>query len=122
MPLAQRNDQPVPTSNPLAELQGKVREGYEDDSPAIRVPGSVWPAYPAALKAERLEGEVIAAFIVDTLGVVDPSSLRILKATHPLFAASVRDALPQMRFIPAEVNGVKITKLVQQRYVFSLPH
>jgi len=133
LPLIREKDRPVPNSNPLAELQGKVSGSnrvsganqayfeFQVDKPAMPVLGSIQPVYPDSLKAAKIEGEVVAAFIVDTLGVPDPGSLKILKSTHPLFAAAVRDALPVMRFVPAELNGVKVRELVQKPYVFNIP-
>lgn len=61
-------------------------------------------------------------FVVDTLGRAELGSLRILKSTHPLFSAAVRNALPRMRFLPAMRAGVKVRELVQQPFVFNVVH
>ncbi|MFI5233268.1 MAG: energy transducer TonB [Gemmatimonadales bacterium] len=128
LPLVRRNDQPVPTSNPLKELEGKVSGAntvhfeYQVDKPAVPAPMSASPQYPDSLKAAKVEGEVVASFVVDTLGLADPTSLRILKSTNPLFAGAVRDALPLMVFIPAELAGVKVRQVVQRSFTFTLPH
>ena len=57
---------------------------------------------------------------VDTTGRAEPSSLKILKSSHDLFIQSVKNALPQMKFIPAEVGGRKVKQLVQQPFSFSI--
>ena len=63
---------------------------------------------------------VLATFVVDTTGRADPSSFKVLRATHQLFEKAVRDALPRMRFIPAEVGGKKVKQLVQQPFSFAI--
>src|SRR5665213_4560999 len=59
LPLIRRNDAPVPNSNPLADLQGKVSGPnivppvyfeYQVDKPAMPVPGTASPQYPDSLK------------------------------------------------------------------------
>jgi outer membrane biosynthesis protein TonB len=129
LPLITHNDQPVPNSNPLRELQGKIQGQaqqpavyfeYQVDKPAQQVPEGVAPHFPDSLRVAKVEGEVRAAFTVDTMGLADTTSLHILKSTHRLFSAAVRDALPQMRFIPAELHGAKVKQLVMQSFVFNL--
>jgi len=129
LPLITPNDQPVPNSNPLKELQGKIQGQaqqptvyfeYQVEKPVRQAPGSIMPRHPDSLRVARVEGEVVAAFIVDTTGLADTTSLKILKSTHRLFAAAVRDALPHMRFIPAELGGVKVKQLVMQPFVFNI--
>ena len=45
---------------------------------------------------------------------------RGLKSSHELFPAAVRNALPSMRFLPAEVGGRKVKQLVQQPFTFAI--
>jgi protein TonB len=37
-----------------------------------------------------------------------------------MFEQAVRSALPNMRFLPAEIGGRKVKQLVQQPFVFAL--
>ena len=124
--IIEKNQQPRPNSNPLAELQGKVQAQvyfeYQVDRPAVQAPGSVWPVYPDSLKKAKVEGEVVASFAVDTLGRVDVETIQILKWTQQLFVVAVLDALPRMKFRPAELKGVKVRQLVQQPFVFNIAH
>ena len=53
-------------------------------------------------------------------GRVEVATFKVITSTHDLFAASVRRALPAMRFLPAEVGGRKVKQLVQQPFVFNL--
>ena len=60
------------------------------------------PRYPNLLRQAAVEGEVLAQFVVDTDRRAEVGSLKILKSSHDLFTESVRTALPQMRFVPAD--------------------
>lgn len=142
LPLVHRQQDAVPSSNPLGELNRKMpfivgkisadsmdrieaarpRNEHEVDKPATLAPGSPAPIYPESLKIKRVEGDFVAQFIVDTTGRVEVASFRVVKRGHPLFIAAVRDALPAMRFIPAEVKGEKVRQWVVRPFVFNLPH
>jgi protein TonB len=78
------------------------------------------PRYPDMLRSANVEGEVIAQFVVDQNGKADMSTFKVLKSSHDLFTASVKNVLPSMRFLPAEVGGSKVKQLVQMPFVFSL--
>jgi len=90
------------------------------EKPVVQLPTSSVPRYPELLKTSGVEGEVLAEFVVDTTGRAEPSSFKVLKATHELFALAVKNALPGMRFLPAEVNDRKVKQLVRQPYLFAL--
>ncbi len=93
---------------------------FQVEKPVVPAPGSVSPRYPDMLRQAGVEGEVLAQFVVDTTGRAESGSLKILKTSHDLFVQSVKNALPQMRFIPAEVGGRKVKQLVQQPFSFSI--
>jgi TonB family protein len=93
---------------------------YQVDKPVMAVPGSALPVYPPELKARKVEGEVVVAFVVDTAGMAEVNTLKILKSTDSAFTEAVRVALPQMRFIPALVGQKKVRQLVQQPFVFAI--
>ena len=93
---------------------------FQVEKPVVPAPGSTSPRYPDMLRQAGVEGEVLAQFVVDTTGRAEPASLKILKSSHDLFIQSVKNALPQMKFIPAEVGGRKVKQLVQQPFSFSI--
>ena len=88
------------------------------DSQVAPIPGSSGPRYPAHLKTADVEGEVFASFVVDTTGRAVPSSFRALRETHADFTKAVVAALEQMRFVPAERSGRKVSTLVEQPFGF----
>ena len=90
------------------------------EKPVAQAPGSPGPAYPEMLKSSGVEGTVLAMFVVDTTGRAEPGTLKILSSGHALFEAAVKNALPRMRFLPAEIGGRKVKQLVQQPFAFAL--
>lgn len=80
------------------------------------------PRYPKFLAQAGVEGRVVARFVVDTLGQVEPSSLQIVQSTQEQFAVAVREIMPRMHFMPAEVRGVRVRQLVEQTFQFELKH
>jgi protein TonB len=72
------------------------------------------------LRSANVEGEVLAQFVVDTTGRVEPNSIKILKSSHDLFTNAVQQALRTARYYPAEIGGRKVKQLVQQPFNFTL--
>jgi protein TonB len=93
---------------------------FQVEKPVSQAPGSATPRYPDILRQAGVEGEVLATFVVDTTGRADVSSFKVLRTTHEAFSTAVRQALPSMRFIPAEVGGKKVKQLVQQPFSFAI--
>ena len=90
------------------------------DKPVIPAPGSPAPRYPQDLRASSISGCVLVQFIVDTTGRADRGTLRLLAYTHREFVEAVWDALPKMRFTPAEIRGRKVRQIVQQPFNFTI--
>lgn len=100
--------------------KGGVYFEFQVDRRVRQVPDTGGLKYPDMLRAASVEGEVLAQFVVDTAGVYEGTSFKVLRSSHELFTQAVRDALPLMRFTPAEVGGAKVRQLVQQPFTFSL--
>jgi outer membrane biosynthesis protein TonB len=92
----------------------------EVDSAATRDPASAAPAYPLSLLKQNVQGSVYTQYVVDTNGFADTTSLKIVRSTHPEFTASVRAALPYMRFSAARLAGRKVRQLVEQEFSFKI--
>jgi protein TonB len=93
---------------------------FQVERPAMQAPNSATPLYPDILRQAGVEGEALVSFVVDTSGRVDVATFKVVLASHELFAAAVRNALPRMRFIPAVVGDRKVRQLVQQPYSFTI--
>lgn len=83
-------------------------------------PGNPAPRYPDILREAKIEGEVLAQFVVDTLGHPDLDTFKVLKSTHDLFTQAVLGSLPNMAFYPALVGGRKVKQLIQMPFQFNL--
>jgi TonB family protein len=76
--------------------------------------------YPEELRRENMEGSVLLSFVVDEQGRPLDGSVRLVKATHALFAQAVLGFLPKQRFEPARIGGCPVAQLVQWPFNFSL--
>jgi TonB family protein len=85
------------------------------------VDGNPTPKYPSKLESARVGGEVLVQFVVDTMGQVDMSQFKVLKASDPLFVDAVRSVIPEWKFSPAHVGGYTVKQLVQMPFTFKVP-
>jgi len=83
-------------------------------------PGNPAPRYPDQLRAQGVEGEVLARVAVNTDGTPDMSTFGIVRSTNDQFSVEVRNAVKRMRFIPAIKNGQPVKQLIQMPFQFSL--
>jgi TonB family protein len=97
-----------------------VATAVDVDSVVARFADSAAPVYPPKLLELKIEGGAYVQFVVDTMGVADTTSFRVISATHPEFAQSVREALPGMRFRPAILRSRKVPQLVEQPFMFKI--
>ena len=93
---------------------------FQVEKPVMQAPNSPTPQYPDILRQAGVEGEALVSFVVDTTGRADPTSFKVIRTTHELFATAVKNALPRMRFIPAEVGDKQVRQLVQQPFSFAI--
>ncbi|MFI5310444.1 MAG: M56 family metallopeptidase [Gemmatimonadales bacterium] len=104
----------------LSPAAGPTYVEFQVDKQVIAAPGSAAPRYPSILRTAGVEGEVLAMFVVDSAGLAEPTTLKIVHSTHELFTNAVRNALPDMRFVAAQVQGRKVKQLIQQPFVFAI--
>jgi TonB family protein len=89
--------------------------------PAAIAVGGAGPRYPNAMREMRVRGSVTVAFIVDSKGEPDVSSLQVVVSTDDAFTEAVRQALPKMQFTAAELNGQKVGQVMQLTFGFGFP-
>ena len=104
------------TGSPLG---GVVEERLVDRSPRL-IGNPVPPVFPSALRYTGRGGRVLVEFVVDTTGRAEMDGFKVVQAADPLFAESVRAALPRYRFSPGEAGGRKVRTLVQLPFDFTL--
>ena len=103
---------PEVVNGPYFESQVERSAGFAD--------GFKGPVYPADLKAKRIEGSVLAQFVVNADGSAEMSSFKVLRGDNPGFIDAVRDAVGAGLFTPALVGGRPVKQLMQQPFAFSL--
>ena len=112
---------------PPAELDKQVEDRLlftadQVDVAAQADSGStIRPAYPDSLYRERVVGQVLVEFVVDTSGMVILESISAVSTTHALFTDAVRRALRDARFHPATLAGRRVRQLVQLPVKFEMP-
>jgi protein TonB len=107
---------------PIASLPsgGDIFDVRSVDRPVRPLAGNPAPRYPAPLAQAGVQGVVTMRFVVDTTGRVEPGSIRVARGAHLLFERAVREILPHLRFLPADVAGVKVRQIVEQPFLFEL--
>ena len=63
---------------------------------------------------------MLVRFVVDTTGRVERGSVQVVSSSNELFTASVRSALPSLRFRPASAGGRLVRQLVELPFEFAL--
>lgn len=79
------------------------------------------PDYPYELRRTKTPGMVVAEFVVDAKGRVEPTTFSIVQSTNPMFTQAVGEALADARFVPAQVGGRRVRQMVQLPVRFVLP-
>ena len=78
------------------------------------------PAYPPLLRAAGVQGQVIVTAVVDTLGLAENGSVRIVRSDNPGFDGAALATVRAARFRPARMYGRAVRVLVQVPVVFRL--
>lgn len=92
----------------------------EVDSIAVFDATSAAPEYPETMALRRVEGTAVLRFVIDSTGLIDMSTVRVMSATHSAFARAVLEAMPRMKFRPASVAGRPVRLLVEQMFSFKI--
>jgi outer membrane biosynthesis protein TonB len=111
----------VPNADPAPA--GDTRVYYEHAVGCAAEPFSSNPppVYPRVPTAERRRRELLARFVVDTTGLVEPSSIRFMAGEDPRFAAAARTTLSRWRFTKPTRRGRPVRQLSHASIVFEPP-
>ena len=109
------------TATQLAEMVASLKV-YTPDQVDIPARGDSLsrpqPQYPEALLFTGVPGQVLAEFVVDTLGHVELDTFGVISSTNPKFTEAVQRALPDWAYAPAMLQGRRVRQLVQQPFSF----
>jgi TonB family protein len=104
-------------SGVAARLSAELRDELEVDQP-VEIVEQPSLRYPPALAQAGVVGRVELEYVVDTLGRVEPGSVRTLASTQPEFEAVARRAVLASRFRPAEWRGQLVRQRARQSFRF----
>jgi protein TonB len=99
--------------------EGPMPAGHVDVLPIALVSNPL-PTYPLILAQSRIGGHVLVEFTIDSAGVVDMASLRVLRSTNNLFTEAVRAVIPHLRFLPAQIGQHSVGVRVRQPFEFTV--
>jgi protein TonB len=85
----------------------------------VQIKQKVAPAYPAHLRNARVGGEVLVQFVVDERGDAMMNTFKAVKSTNSALTDTVKEAVADMTFEPAQVGGQKVKQLVQLPFKFA---
>jgi len=80
------------------------------------------PVYPPLLQQAGIEGVVMVQAIIDTMGRVEPNSLKITQTANPGFNESAKQTVLKSLFRPARVYGKAVRVLIQIPINYNLKH
>jgi protein TonB len=109
---------PGPTRGDSTRLGGVLAQA-EVDQPAEAV-HQPKPRYPPMLQQAGIEGRVLVEFIIDTLGHIEPASLRVLESSNAGFEAAASETLRRSVFRPARVQGRPVRQRTIQAVGFRI--
>jgi TonB family protein len=76
--------------------------------------------YPRILQEAGIPGRAVVQFVIDTLGGVEPTSVRVLEHTHLAFADAARTGVLDARFNPARLGVHPVRQLSKMPVRFTL--
>jgi TonB family protein len=113
-------------------VEGGVADGIVPSSDAVlsvdvvqekpeRLAGPL-PVYPPLLQQAGIEGTVMVQAIIDTMGRIEPNSLKIITTANPGFNESAKQTVLKSLFRPARVYGKAVRVLIQLPITYSIKH
>ena len=88
--------------------------------PAI-APGFRMAPFPDTLRRPGYEGSVEAALVVGTDGAVRSGTVAVMSSTDPVLSRWACDAVPAMRFVPAQEGGRPVATQVLVPFSYRVP-
>jgi TonB family protein len=107
----------TPPDSVTARSSAAPRDELEVDDP-VQLLEQPPVRYPPTLAEAGVAGRVELEFVVDTVGRVEPRSVRTLASTQPEFEAAARGAVLVSRFRPAQWRGQVVRQVARQSFRF----
>src|SRR6266571_3181063 len=103
---------PAPLDEPL--------KGFQTVAVLPEIPSVIPPVYPALLKRVGIQGRVVIRAVIDTMGRVDPTSVRIIKSPNPGFDEPTKQWVLKALFRPARLHGQAVRVIVNLPFDYSI--
>jgi protein TonB len=78
------------------------------------------PRYPEILRQAGIEGSVLVDAVLDTLGRVEPTSVRVVRGAHALFDAEAMAMVLGSRYRAGRMDGRAVRVRIQVPVAFAL--
>ncbi len=102
----------------LSPVSGAFEAAVVDEPPELVSRPAV--RYPPLLLRAGIEGHVTLRFVVDSLGIPEPTSLEVLEVTHAGFTRAAEELILRSQFAPGRVGARAVRVLVEQTVVFDI--
>lgn len=76
------------------------------------------PPYPSLLRQAGVGGAVGVAFVVDTVGIPEGASIKVLRSPNPGFDLAVKRTVSRWRFTPAVACGLRARVRLTHEFAF----
>jgi hypothetical protein len=88
---------------------------FQVTAPAAWIPDSTIATHPVPPVRGAVRGELdaLVQFVVDTAGVPDPASFKVLAARDEALATAGREAVLRWRYRPARMGTCPVPQIVQ---------
>ena len=106
-----RTDSSTGTSGMVPPGNEVFMEAIVEEKPAVLSGPRL--QFPELLRQAGIEGRVLVQAIVDTLGRVEPNSVKVLQSPNPGFDQSATNYVLKALFRPARVHGRAVRVLIQ---------
>ena len=80
------------------------------------------PVYPPLLMQAGIEGTVMVQAVIDTMGRVEETSVKVTQSANPGFNESAKQTVLKSLFRPARVYGKAVRVLVQLPITYTIRH
>jgi hypothetical protein len=95
---------------------------WEVEAPAEERDGNVRPGYRVSLRRPGVRDTISVQYVIDTSGVIDTTSVKLLRSTTGPNIGEFRDSLlailPSWRYTPARVKGHKVRERLTMLFIY----
>lgn len=104
----------------VADDTGRIYLESEVNRVAVARFGQDAVKYPQILRDQGFTGRVVAEFVVDARGKIEVETFTVVSSTHVEFTNAVREALYDLQYMAARVDGRPVRMRTRQAFDFKL--